>query len=360
MSELRGRLLFVPVSGPRGMGEYARALALATAAVQRWPRLEVHFALSAAAAYAAETPYDKTLLPSSPTFHSKEVAALIASFRPDLVVFDNAGRTAQLRAASASGARVVYISSRKKQRRKAFRLSWMRALDEHWIAYPSFIAGELGLIERTKLKLMKRPTLRFLDAFLPLSDASLASALLDTHSLRSGEYVLVVPGGGTGHPGVEDAPTVIANAARQIAAAGYPVLLVGVDAPGVRTAPRMPMARLGELIRNAKLVVSNGGDTLLQVIACAKPCIAVPIAGDQAHRIAECERRGLAVGARLNASDLAHFALTLLADESQRVALTTRASNSGFSNGMEVALDAIKQLLNKQNPTRRGGMEGLA
>lgn len=355
MSELRGRLLFVPVSGPRGMGEYARALALATAAVQRWPRLEVHFALSAAAPYAVETPFDKTLLPSSPTFHSKEVVALIQRFQPELVVFDNAGRTAQLRAAAASGARVVYISSRTKQRRKAFRVSWMRALDEHWIAYPSFIAGELGFIERTKLKLLKRPALRFLDAFLPPADASLASSLLEKYSLRSGEYVLVVPGGGTGHPGVEDAPTVIANAAKQIESAGYSVLLVGVDAAGVRTAPRMPMAMLGELIRNAKLVVSNGGDTLLQVIACAKPCIAVPIAGDQAHRIAECERRELVVGARLDASALAHTALTLLADESRRLALTTRASSSGFSNGMEVALGAMKTLIKKQNPTRRGG-----
>jgi hypothetical protein len=349
MSELRGRLLFVPVSGPRGMGEYARALAFATAAVKRWPRLEVHFALSAAAPYAAETPFAKTLLPSSPTFHSKDVAALIHSLRPDLVMFDNAGRTAQLRAASASGARVVYVSSRRKQRRKAFRLGWMRVLDEHWIAYPSFIAGELGFFERTKLKMMKRPTLRFLDAVLPPPDASLAAKLLEQYALRSGAYVLVVPGGGTGHPGVEDAPTVVANAALQIAAAGHPTLVVGVkpaqQSASLRATPRMPMAKLGELIRNAKLVISNGGDTLLQVIACARPCIAVPIAGDQAHRIAECERRGLAIGARLDANELAQAALALLNDESRRASIATRAASSGFSNGMDVALEAMKQLL---------------
>lgn len=349
MSELRGRLLFVPVSGPRGMGEYARALAIATAAMQRWPRLEVHFALSAAAPYAAETPFGKTLLPSSPTFHSKEVAALIESFQPDLVVFDNAGRTAQVRAAASSGARVVYVSSRRKQRRKAFRFSWMRVLDEHWIAYPSFIAGELGVIERTKLKLLKRPAVRFLDSVLPPSEAPLATKLLERYSLRSGEYVLVVPGGGTGHPGVEDAPTVIANAAHQIASAGHSTLLVGVtprqQSAELRVAPRMPMAMLGELIRNAKLVIANGGDTLLQVIACTRPCVAVPIAGDQAHRIAECERRGLAVGTRLDAGDLAHTALALLNDESRRAAIASRAAASGFSSGMDVALDAIEQLL---------------
>lgn len=351
MSELRGRLLFVPVSGPRGMGEYARALALATAAVQRWPRLEAHFALSAAAPYAAETPFDKTLLPSSPTFHSKEVVALIGRFRPDLVLFDNAGRTAQLRAAAASGARVVFVSSRRRQRRKAFRLSWMRAIDEHWIAYPSFIAGDPGFIERTKLAWMKRPTLRFLDAVLPPEDAPLATKLLQQYGVRSGEYVLVVPGGGTGHPGVEDAPTVIARAAHEIASAGHPTVIVGVtpEQPGteLRVAPRMPMAMLGELIRNAKLVISNGGDTLLQVIGCGKPCIAVPIAGDQAHRIAECETRGLALSARLDSGEIWRAARSLLADDVRREEITARAANGGFSNGLNVALDAIQSLLTR-------------
>ena len=74
-------MLFVPVSGPRGMGEYARALALATAVVQRWPQLQVHFAVSEQAPYAADTPFPKTLLPSSPTFHNGPIAALIHSFR---------------------------------------------------------------------------------------------------------------------------------------------------------------------------------------------------------------------------------------------------------------------------------------
>src|SRR5260370_590230 len=63
-------------------------------------------------------------------------------------------------------ARVVYISARRRQRNKAFRLRWMRLIDEHWIAYPKFIAGDLGLIERLKLKFMHRPAVRYLDVIL--------------------------------------------------------------------------------------------------------------------------------------------------------------------------------------------------
>src|SRR5262245_54817706 len=84
-SDSSGRVLFVPVSGPRGMGEYARALVIATAVARRNPRLEIHFALSGEAPYAAETPFPKTLLPSSPTFHSPEMRDLIRRLRPTLV-----------------------------------------------------------------------------------------------------------------------------------------------------------------------------------------------------------------------------------------------------------------------------------
>ena len=186
MRDGHARLLFIPVSGPRGMGEYARAIAIATAAQQRWPQVHIRFALSRTAAYAAETPFQATFLPSSPTFHSREVAALLREFKPTLVLFDNAGRTSQLRAAVAGGARTVFISSRPKQRRRAFRLRWMRLLDEHWIAYPQFIAGPLGALERLKLLALGRPLVRFLDTVLPLTDAALAQSVSARFGVRAG------------------------------------------------------------------------------------------------------------------------------------------------------------------------------
>ncbi len=348
MSELHGRVLFVPVSGPRGMGEYARSLALATAAAQRWPDLQIHFALSRGAPYAAETPFPATLLPSSPTFHSTEVIELIRSFRPTLVIFDNAGRTAQLRAASNSGARVVFVSSRRRQRRKAFRLSAMRMLDEHWIAYPSFIAGAPGPVERMKLRLLGRPRVQFLDTVLPPPDSSLSAAVMAQFCVHPGAYVLTVPGGGTDHPGAEHAPQKVAEAARRLAVRGFQTVLVGVAAPAsadlLRIAPRMPMAMLAELIRGARLVISNGGDTLLQAIACGRPCIGVPIAGDQAHRINRCVQAGLALRAHLDADDLEQTAVALLQDESMRDALVARLVDAHFGNGMDLALSAIERL----------------
>ena len=81
------------------MGEYARSLAIALAASRRWPGASIHFALSREAPYAADAPFPTTLLASSPTFHSSAVIGLLENWRPDVVIFDNAGRTVQLRAA---------------------------------------------------------------------------------------------------------------------------------------------------------------------------------------------------------------------------------------------------------------------
>jgi glycosyltransferase involved in cell wall biosynthesis len=328
------------------MGEYARALALATALARRSPETEIHFALSREAPYAADTPFPHTLLPSSPTFHSNQVSDLIRTFRPTLVVFDNAGRTAQLRAAVRFGAKIIYVSSRLRQRHKAFRLSWMRMLDEHWIAYPQFIAGSPGLVERMKLKWLGRPSLRYLDAVLPPPDGALSVEMMARFDTTPGHYVLVVPGGGTPHPGVENAPQIVAEAARKIADRGINTVLIGVEplamSTQLRVGPRVPMAQLAELIRGARLVVSNGGDTLLQTIACGRPCVAVPIAGDQAHRIDKCQRAGLAKRATLDSDAIARIALDVL-ESHPRQPRNGKAARE-VTNGMEIAVSAIERL----------------
>jgi hypothetical protein len=357
--------LCVPVSGAYGMGEYARTLAIARAVLARWPQAAVHFLLSRAAPYAADVPFEHTLLPSSPTFHTPEVRAAIQAFRPTLVLFDNAGRTAQLRAAHEAGAKVVYISARARQRRKAFRVTWMRLIDEHWIAYPAWSAGALGTLERAKLRLLGRPVVRFLDVILPPRDAARGAELRERFGFTPQGYVLVVPGGGTGHPGAADAAARFHAAAAQLAAAGTPTLYVGPEPPAAGQAPGMPqppgattVARgcwrataslpqrdLTELMRGARLVIANGGSTLLQSIACGTATLGVAIAGDQALRLRRCAEAGVAVAAPLAADSIAQCAAALLGDESARGALAARAAALPLADGIAVAVTAIEGLL---------------
>jgi len=353
------RLLCVPVSGAFGMGEYARSLAIARAVAARWPDAAVHFVLSSAAPYAPDVPFPCTLLPSSPTFHTRAVRALIESFRPTCVLFDNAGRTAQLRAARDAGAQVIYISARRRQRRKAFRLAWMRLLDEHWIAYPAFSAGPLDPWEELKLRIFGRPVVRFLDVILPRADPARQAELLAGLGLTRGRYLLVVPGGGTGHPGAADAAERFLAAASALAGAGTPTLYVGPTSSAAATAaiaatattaarmrelrlrPVLPQRDLAELMRGARLVVANGGSTLLQAIACGAPTIGVAIAKDQNARIRRCVTAGVAATARLEGAAISDLAQTLLRNDAARSALILAAARLGLADGIEIAVGAI-------------------
>ena len=355
------RILFVPVSGALGTGEYARSLAIAQAARRRWPRADIHFVLSRHAPYAATVPFAATLLDSSPTFHSPAVARLIEVFRPTIVIFDNAGRSAQLRAARRHGAKIVFISSRSRQRRKAFRWRWMRLLDEHWIAYPQFIAGGFSWLEQLKLKSLGRPVVRYLDVILsrnPTEEDSIVARV----GLKADRYLLIVPGGGTGHPGADDAAEQFLEAANSLAESET-VVFVGptkaadAGAPSraqsgnavvpiarLRCFSSLPQADLAELMSHARLLVTNGGSTLLQAIACSRACVAVPIAKDQAKRIERCAAAGVAVAAELSAPGILRAATKLLHDETARAALAQRAAHLKLANGIEIALNALAHL----------------
>jgi len=352
------RIFFVPVSGTYGMGEYARSAAIAHAVSRRWRGAAIHFVLSREAPYAADSPFPATLLPSSPTFHSKAVIELLEAWRPDVVVFDNAGRTAQLRAARRSGARIVYVSARPRQRRKAFRRHWMRLIDEHWIAYPQFIAGSLTLFENLKLKLVGRPVVRYLDVILPRADLGRRGAILSRAGCGTGTFVLVVPGGGTGHPGADDAVGRFLAAARALAARGVPTVYVGPMSAGAGAAATraadesnwhplgpLPQADLAELMRSARLIVANGGSTLLQAIACGGACIAVPIAKDQIERTRRCVAAGVAAAAALDADGMVLAAERLLENEPERAALAERAARLELADGVEVAIQALGALV---------------
>ena len=350
----RPRLLFVPVSGAYGMGEYARSLNLALACHARWPDAGIHFILSAQAQYAAGLRFEHTLLPSSPTFHTPEVVDVIQRFAPDIVIFDNAGRTAQVSAARRAGAGAVYISARPRQRRKAFRWRWMRMLDEHWIAYPQFMAGSLSAVERLKLHWAHRPQVRFLDCILPQATPAQATEVLARSGAAGTRFVLVVPGGGTGHPRVADAVSVFLSAARKLAARGIHTVFVAPAEASVEPGGNLckmdvlPLAELLVLLRAARVVLTNGGDTLIQAIACGIPAVAVPIAKDQPARIARCVHAGVVRAETLSDEPMSAAVAELFGETRARIDMQAYAQRLGLRDGLSESVDALERLLRRR------------
>lgn len=331
------RALFVPVSGPSGMGEFARARGLADALKARWPEVETHFLVHRDAPYARGFHHPLTLLPASPTLCDTEVIEAIRAFRPGVVVFDNAGRTAALKAARAAGGHAVYVSSRGRQRYKAFRLRWMRLLDDHWISYPAPIAGPLTPLERFKLRIMGRPEVRFLDAAIAPPDGAAAEALL---AGGAAPEVIIVPGGGSQFHDSAMTPASFARWGEALAARGHEVAFVaGPSFKGeIAASPRLRVLRgvgggaLMALLMRSRLVLVNGGDTLLQAIVLGKPCVAVPIAGDQAARIAACTALGAALAPR--PEDVVETCAALSGDAARLQALAAAARGAGFADAL--------------------------
>ncbi len=63
-------MLFVPVSGEKGVGEYYRSLTIAGGAQRRWPRARIHFVVNRSAGYADQVPYPTVRVEGSPTYNS--------------------------------------------------------------------------------------------------------------------------------------------------------------------------------------------------------------------------------------------------------------------------------------------------
>ncbi len=347
------RLLLVPVSGPRGMGEFARAYAIGQAVRARWANVQLRFVVHRDAPYAASLGDLARLVPASPTLCTREVLEEIASFRPQVVYFDNSGRTEQLRAARACGARLIYVSSRGRQRYKAFRLRWMQALDEHWISYSERLAGGLGWSERLKLRLLGRPVVKFLDAVLAPADARGAEALLAAAgvSAETPLDVTIVPGGGSQYPDSRITPRMFAEWGEALAARGWNVLFVAgpsFDAP-IATGERLRLVRQVEggtlmaLLARSRLVLVNGGDTLVQTLALKRPCVAVPIAGDQAQRIARAVALGAVVAPPLDEVEACCHAM--LADEARLRAREVQVASVGFEDAMPDIVATIGRML---------------
>jgi UDP:flavonoid glycosyltransferase YjiC (YdhE family) len=100
-------------------------------------------------------------------------------------------------------------------------------------------------------------------------------------------------------------------------------------------------------MRGARLIVVNGGSTLLQAIACGGACIAIPIAHDQGERIRRCVDAQVAIAATLETANILHAATGLLQNEALRAAMAQRAAALKLADGVEVASEALSGLVER-------------
>jgi len=164
--------------------------------------------------------------------------------------------------------------------------------------------------------------------------------------------VLVVPGGGTGHPGAEDASAQFLAAAKALAESGIEVRYVGpagaVDA-GVsaffQPLGALAQTELATLMRHARLIVVNGGSTLLAGDCLRAACVAVPIAGDQRERIRRCVAAAWPWQAPLAAAEICGEGAGLVARRIFAGGVGRARAGSRLADGVEIALSALDRYI---------------
>ncbi len=348
-------VLFVPVSGPHGSGELMRCLIVARELRRVAPTIDAHFLVSRHGAFRDAVDFPIHDCDDSPTRSTHQVVETIRELQPDVVVFDNAGRTEQLRAARRAGARLVFTSRSPRLRWKAFRMSWLRLLDEHWIVFPEFVTGGLSPVERLKLRFSPRHRVRRLDTLFTPSDPAERRRWLQSRGLEPGAYTVFVPGGRGegGVTGVDPAELFVAAADIYARATGQPVVvLTGRAQPqrpagapgGLLLLPRVRPDEVQHLLADAGRVVTNGGTTLVHALAHGREIVSVPLAADQARRIRRASRLGVVVAARADAQAIAAATIALADEPARGVAMRARVARLGIVNGIDEAVAALRQL----------------
>jgi UDP:flavonoid glycosyltransferase YjiC (YdhE family) len=107
----------------------------------------------------------------------------------------------------------------------------------------------------------------------------------------------------------------------------------------------LPLAQLLALVRGAKAMLTNGGGTLIQAIACHAATVSVPIASDQAGRIARCVGRGLTRTTPLDAEGMTLAAMELLGDAAGIERMRARARALSLQDATLTAIDALVGML---------------
>ncbi len=348
-------ILYIPVSGPHGAGEYYRALTIAQACRASHPDWDLHVCVSHDADVEKPAGLGYHTLQGSPTRDTDGIERILREVRPDLVIFDSTLRQRQLKLCRQLGInKVVYISSRPSSRRRGFGLRKLRALDEHWMIAPP---GEQQLTRRERLlaRINPRLQIRFLSTLLNPGAPERELPIADRADFPHDGYVLFVSGGGGGAVNGEPIDRTFQQAARRFhAATGHPTLLVAgplssvpLESDDLRLEVRsVPPGDLVTMIDRATLVVSGGGSLVQQTLAQGRPLLAVPAGGsDQPARLARLARENVLETCGTAPKPMANRTAALLQDRQARNRLITHAREHGFRNDMPEVVSAIRQLL---------------
>jgi len=345
------KVLFIPVSGPKGVGEYIRSLTIAQKIKEEIPSSDIKFILNNNVNYLNDVPFQFHPIDGTPTLNVEVVKKIISDEKPDLCIFDSGGRTSLFKFIKNKNIPIIYVSSRNNTRSKAFRFRWLKLINQHWIVQPIFVNGHLSAVENLKIKLTGSHPPIFLETIFPEENNLRATRLKKELGLGNDKYLLFSSGGG-GHRGEgEQAPEIFARSAGKIAEkTGLKcIAIMGPNysgnlpcIPGVITIKAIANYFFIDLLNDAELAVIGGGSSIAQGLALKKICITAPAASDQEKRIDAASKQQLVIPAKADVDDIRDKVLKVLDDQRLRDSIQSNVNELNLTNG----LSQITSLIN--------------
>ncbi|MBV1911533.1 MAG: hypothetical protein KUG78_19735 [Kangiellaceae bacterium] len=344
-------VLFVPVSSSVGVGEYTRSVIIADALHKRLPQATIHFILNRNMKSAANCAYNTHFSDYSATKDTPLVKSVISKIKPDIVIFDCAGRAQQFVYAKRMGAKVIFISQHRKKRARGLSLRRLLFCDMQWVVQPEFAIKPLSWLERLKLSLSGKAPPKNIGPILP--EVVNSTEVLNKFELESGNYLLFSAGSGGHEIAGELASDLLFEAAKEVQfktklrtlmvfGPHYPNEVPEIDE--VLALSHVSTKEFLVLLSHARGRVLSAGSTLLQAIEMHKPAVAVAVSKDQPDRLNRCAAHGLVLKAEINSKSVCEQTLLLLEPEmSQR--LVDEMARLKPTKGVSEALSDIQTLL---------------
>jgi len=346
------RILFIPVSSPSGIGEYIRSVIIAKALLNCWPKCEIHFILNNQVSYLAECPYHVHTCQGSATKDSATVNQVIKTLRPDLVIFDAAGRAKQFKQAKQVGAKVAFISQHNKKRARGLKLNRLFYTDIHWVVQPDFCMKNLNLWQRTKLALLNKAAPKNIGAVFEFPSNEIQNKILSQLGLIQQDFILFNAGSGGHRLASELATDIYYQAAKDlhrrtgikivmIFGSNYPNEIVRENNIDIICIKQITNQNFIALLIAAKGLVISAGDTLLQAISFQKPCVATAISPDQRARLKLCSNQQGALSAQANDKDLSKQAIKMMNETAD---LSNTIENVNSSPALDIIINDLNEL----------------
>jgi len=346
-------ILFIPVSSTEGVGEYTRSAIIAQTIQQQLEEVEIHFILNKHAQYAHNCPFNVHFSNHSATKDTPTVKSVIKSLKPDLVIFDCAGRSHQLAYAKSLGAKVIFISQHKRKRSRGLKTIRLLNTDLHWVVQPQYVIPALGFVTKLKLKMLGKNPPKYIGPILPKIEQDITAKTLASYQLNSNSFFIFGAGSG-GHQmdGRLVADIFYQAAIKFCQQTKIPTIMVfGPNYPKALPENNLifcfkyiPSTEFVVLLNEAKGRVIGAGDTLLQTIELQKPSVATVVSKDQPLRLETCFKQGLVIKASTDEKSLVDKALSLL-DENIYRKIEQKMLKLQPICGIDIALSDIKNLI---------------